>query len=176
MSSTLKKLLCWQCNCKKNTQNTHVFNHGFTLLELIIVCFLLGLTLSFTVPALRSSLIFDDLRESARKITGMISEVRELAERTNTRYILYLSSSEGKIWYAEAKNNEAETASYLWPHSVSLDYVLLDDERPESLENIAVPVNAKGQIKQLVMKLESTEGQALTLQFYTFLRSAKIQK
>ena len=46
---------------------------GFTLLELIIVCLLITVSLAFSVPNLRQALVIDQLAANSRKIMALIS-------------------------------------------------------------------------------------------------------
>ena len=47
-------------------------SRGFTLLELMVVMVLLTLVSAFAMPALRSSLFTDQLKATARKLTGLV--------------------------------------------------------------------------------------------------------
>ena len=54
---------------------------AFTLVELLVVCLLISLTLAVSVPALRDTLLTDQLKATSRKIIGAIRERREEAVR-----------------------------------------------------------------------------------------------
>ena len=56
--------------------------HGFTLLELLIVAILISIMLAVSVPAFRNSLFTDPLKLSARQVIGTIREARQRAVST----------------------------------------------------------------------------------------------
>ncbi|NLA75782.1 MAG: prepilin-type N-terminal cleavage/methylation domain-containing protein, partial [Deltaproteobacteria bacterium] len=49
---------------------------GFTLLEITIVMFLAGLFLSITIPAVRETLLHDNLKTASRTLVATITKVR----------------------------------------------------------------------------------------------------
>ena len=45
---------------------------GYTLIELIVVIVLIGLTLTLTIPRLQYAIVTDDLKATTRRMVGMI--------------------------------------------------------------------------------------------------------
>ena len=71
---------------------------GFTLIELAMVIFLLGMFLSLTVPRLRDAALKDSLKNSSRKLIGYITEVRSMAIRDHIDYYLMLDLDSNQLW------------------------------------------------------------------------------
>ncbi len=91
---------------------------GFTLIELIVVCTLVGLFLVLAVPSVRDGFLDDPLEKNARKITGMFLELRATAARTGTEYVLHISPSENFLWYH--KNNRVDEENQAGEETVKL--------------------------------------------------------
>lgn len=89
-------------------------HRGFTLLELIIVCLLITISLAVSVPSLRQALVVDELAASSRKIIAMIREARTVAANTQQPQLLYIDIDKGRIWFTpdtpsarlDQKNNQ----------------------------------------------------------------------
>lgn len=81
---------------------------GFTLLELIVVCTLIGIMLTISVPSLRSAFSTNPLKSTARQVVGVINEVRQTAVRNQEPYHLYISQLENRIWYEKAEDEKKD--------------------------------------------------------------------
>ena len=82
---------------------------GFTLLELIVVCALIGIMLSLSIPSFRTTFFSDPLKTTARRLIGLVNGVRELAVREQQPYLLHINQGEKRIWY-EREDKKEETA------------------------------------------------------------------
>jgi prepilin-type N-terminal cleavage/methylation domain-containing protein len=71
---------------------------GFSLIEVIIVLALLGLTTSLAVPALLSVLRPDGRHESVRAAHELLEAGRSLALERGTRVEIVLDSVTGRYW------------------------------------------------------------------------------
>jgi len=89
-----------------------VAERAFTLLELLVVCILLSIMLAISIPAFRSNLVSDPLREAARKITGVVREARHKAALSREGCFLIVELSEDRIGYEcpEPEKDEKTTA------------------------------------------------------------------
>lgn len=81
---------------------------GFTLLELIVVCVLIGIMLVVSVPSLRNTLLGDPLKTNSRKLIGLIRGVRDEAVRTQQPYYIYFDLDEHRVYHLPASADEAE--------------------------------------------------------------------
>ena len=57
---------------RMHPDNSSLEAAGFTLLELVVVMVLIGLTVGFAIPRIRTSLFTSQLKTTARKLTGLI--------------------------------------------------------------------------------------------------------
>ena len=57
------------------------WNKGFTLIELVVVIFLIGIVLSLTYPRIQDALLRDRLKTAARRMIGTIKEIKNNAVR-----------------------------------------------------------------------------------------------
>jgi prepilin-type N-terminal cleavage/methylation domain-containing protein len=71
---------------------------GFTLLELVLVMFLIGLVLSISMPRLGNFLFRSDLKSEARKLKSAVYLMRAKSISTNTYTILHFDLDENRYW------------------------------------------------------------------------------
>ena len=79
---------------------------GFTLLELLIVCLLISISLGLSLPSLRQSLITDQLAAGSRKVISLIQSGRSMAVRENEPYIIRQDPVNRTVWYEQAEIDE----------------------------------------------------------------------
>lgn len=82
--------------------------HGFTLLELLIVCLLISISLVLSVPSLRNSLVSDQLAAGSRKIISLVKSARNKAVTTRRPYLILFDPTEQRLWYREADADDTE--------------------------------------------------------------------
>lgn len=151
---------------------------GFTLLELIIVCALIGIMLTISVPSLRSTFFTNPLKSSARKVVGIINEVRQKAVRNQEPYKLHISQLENRIWYekAEAENedtieDELDTSSkkeLQLPDTVNLSKVWLQSSGVLSENKTTLWISKKGYMEQAAILLSDEFDNSLSVQLNPF--------
>ena len=78
-------------------------DNGFTLIELIVVCALIGILLVTGVPSFRQTLLTDPLGSSSRKMAGYVSEVRSKAARERKPYVIVINTGENTYHSSEAE-------------------------------------------------------------------------
>lgn len=71
---------------------------GFTLIELIVVIALLGLTLTFIIPSLKVPQSPDDPKDFPNWLSSQIARVKTRAYHEQQTYTLHLNLSEGRLW------------------------------------------------------------------------------
>lgn len=89
----------------------HSSQKGFTLLELLIVCLLISISLALSIPSLRSSLITDDLASGSRKIISLIKSGRAKAISEQKSYLIFYDPAERRLWYQQSDAKEEEVLS-----------------------------------------------------------------
>ena len=148
---------------------------GFTLLELIIVCALMGFLLAVSVPAFRDTLLDDPLRSGGRKMIGYIQGVREKSVREQQPYLLFFDIDGRRVYHLTESDAGAES------HDLTGKNIL---ELPENVKiadvwskrfgtvNSGVPelwISRQGYIDRSVIHLESKDGETVSLVLETFL-------
>ena len=152
---------------------------GFTLIELIVVTFLIGIMLSISIPSLRNTFFTDPLKASTRQIIGLVTGVREAAARSQQPYLLHISPMDNRIWYEkevkEEENQENDTlqaAELLLPEAVKITEVLVSDDDGSSLDQIVIWISKQGFIADTIIRIEDNDGNHLNVRFYPFLDPA----
>lgn len=155
---------------------------GFTLLELIVVIFLIGLLLVVSVPALRDNLLNDPLRSAGRKLIGYVGGVRELVVRQQKPYHIYIDLDENRLWYLP--EDQAGTDQDDPPEKVQLNLpgdVELRDIWVRSSGNISRGVHElwlsrQGYVDKTVIRLEDGDGETLSFVLHPFLPEIEIRE
>ena len=160
---------------------------GFTLLELIVVCTLIGIMLSFSVPSLRMALFSDPLKSTARNLIGLTNGVRQLAIRQQQPYLLHIDESEKRIWFdQEVKSETVETEeteefkdrrgkALRLPETVSITGVWVAEDR-RTQDQTELWISKQGYMERTRIGLEDDEGNRLVVQFYPFLDAATVDE
>ena len=155
-------------------------NRGFTLLELIVVCFLIGIMLSIGAPSLRNAFFTNPLKSSARQMIGAINEVRQKAVRSQEPYYFHLSQIENRVWYEKATaNTEAEedlteddfdsdTQELQLPDSIRLTKIWIQDNGVSSKGETTLYISKKGYMEQAAIQLSDESGNSLSVRCNPF--------
>ena len=164
---------------------------GFTLLELIVVCALIGIMLSFSVPSLRMTLFSDPLKSTARNLIGLVNGVRELAVRHQQPYLLHISEAEKRIWYEMENNNEANNEAekennheaekredrrgqeLVLPETVEISGMWIGGVE-SSEDRKVIWISKQGYIQRTRIRIEDKDGKHLNIQFFPFLDSVTV--
>ncbi len=154
---------------------------GFTLIELIVVTFLIGIMLSVSIPSLRDTFLNDPLKATARKVIGLVNGVRELAVRTQQPYLLHISLLENRIWFEKDvtgekdKNTETSQERQLsFPESVTITGLWLGGDETSAEGDSVVWISKKGYLNDTIIRIEDDAGNHLNVQFYPFLDPALV--
>ncbi|MCP4680993.1 MAG: prepilin-type N-terminal cleavage/methylation domain-containing protein, partial [Desulfobacterales bacterium] len=62
---------------------------GYTLIELVVVVLLIGMTMGLTTPRFREAVLTDPLKGATRKMVGIIKGIRSEAIQRHKAYSLY---------------------------------------------------------------------------------------
>ena len=153
-------------------------NKGFTLLELIVVCVLIGIMLTISVPSMRSTFFTNPLKSTARQLVGLINEVRQTAVRNQQAYQLYFSQLENRVWYEKDvleedtlsidEENVMQKQEIQFPASVTIANVWLHSSGVTSEEQTSVWISKKGYMDQAAIQLSENGGDSLTIKLNPF--------
>ncbi|EKD37310.1 MAG: hypothetical protein ACD_75C01178G0002 [uncultured bacterium] len=157
---------------------------GFTLLELIVVCTLIGIMLSFSVPSLRMALFSDPLKSTARNLIGLTNGVRQLAIRQQQPYLLHIDESEKRIWFDQEVKSETKETQELktprekqlrLPETVSITGIWVAEDR-RTQDQTELWISKQGYMERTRIGLEDDQGNRLVVQFYPFLDAATVDE
>ncbi len=126
MRNEKKRVLIF--NPKSEIRNPQ--SKGFTLLELMLVVFVLGIAALFVFPRL-SSFGSGDLKWTSRHFAGLIQHVAQESSTTKQTYRLYFNLENGAYWVAALQENgefvettDPMTARRVLPKEISFDDVV----------------------------------------------------
>ncbi len=148
-------------------------SRGFTLIELTVVIFLIGLMFSIAVPKIREIILTDDLQKTVNYISNKSRELQSEALRSNVDYILVFDIEKRIFWvYSTDMTSEAisdaKNHQYQMPEGVTIaDIYYLRGEKQVSGE-ATIKFFKGGYVQPAVLHL-SKEGRSFTLIFEPFL-------
>ena len=160
---------------KKNTN----FEHGFTLLELLIVCLLISISLAITIPSLRLPGLTDELGADGRKLISIVREVKEKAVADRQPYLLHFDTMAKRIWFEKVNGKKSEndnSPGLVLADSVNLEDVLTLPAKKSDSSEITLWINEQGYSKQAVIQLSDDNGEYLSLEIAPFVSEIKLHE
>ena len=152
-------------------------NKGFTLIELSVVVFLVGLMLLIAVPRVRDTILSDSLKTTVNRLTNMTRELRSEAVRNQVDYILHIDIDKNLVWThsedmtPEAKDEEKKRAFVLSEEVTIRDVSLFGKEKITDGEAL-IKISRKDYMSPAVLHLGRKE-QHFTLVFEPFLNTVR---
>lgn len=141
--------------------------HGFTLLELLVVSALIAIMLAVSVPAFRTSLFTDQLRQAARSAIGTINEVRQAARGSRNGCFIDINISASQLSYdcpeppvegeTEESGEDKPARITKLPPAVRIASLWKGAEENVTSGNVSVWINQNGQMEQLIINLTDGE-------------------
>lgn len=157
---------------------------GFTLLELIVVCALMGLLLMSGVPAFRQAVIDDSLRSDSRKLIGYVKTVREKGLREQRSYLLFLDLAENRVYHRLEKPEKSEKDKDLKQEEKSILH-LADDVRIRDLWThsggtvdsglVELWISRQGYLDRSIIHLENKDGDGVSLLLSPFVPDIEVR-
>jgi len=146
---------------------------GFTLIELIVVVVLIGLTMGLTMPRFRQTLLFDHLKTSTRQLAGLINSLSQEAVRENEDYFLYFDLSENLYWTEKAGTTAegrllAKEKAVELPEDVEILDVWKKGEEKSNTGEVSIMITKKGYLQPSAIHLGTDGGRVFTLSLKTF--------
>ena len=156
-------------------------NHGFTLIELIVVISLIGIMFFFTLPRFQDFLLTNPTKKTTRWIIGTVKNLREQAQRDGKRYSLHISMDSNKMWITNESMSEEELENTAQNgYTLPSDVRLLDVEFPEkgkiSVGEAGISFYNKGYSDKAMIHLESDDAGNLTCLIEPFLPALKLHE
>ncbi len=152
---------------------------GFTLLELLIVCLLISISLTLAIPSLRSSLVTDELGSGSRKLISLIKSCRAKATSQHKAFRIHYDTAEGKVWYQPAETEENETlvphSSITLPPGVRIQEIKQATARnKQNFSKTGIWVSREGYMDKTAIRLADTKNRSLSLLISPFLPTIKV--
>lgn len=152
---------------------------GFTLIELVVVVLLIGLTMVLSVPRLRYAMLTDDLRGTVRRMVGTVRTLRNEAIREQKAYALHFDLESNRLWADSAdmtdeERIEAHQKAFQLPKGVRVLDVWRSGKGKEVAGEAVIRFTKKGYMEQSVIHLGAEDGRRFTLIFSPFLRRVKV--
>ena len=156
---------------------------GFTLLELALVMFLIGLVLSISMPRLGNFLFKTDLKSVARSLKSVVYLMRSKSISTNTYTILHFDLDQNLYWgTAESKakqpNDTPEETSVVSPIKLPLGIRFVDAGNINSVKKtfgvLTSAFNPKGMFEETVLHMADKDENVMTVIINAFTGSFMI--
>ena len=152
--------------------------NGYTLVELAVVVFLLGLMLFLAVPRVRENLVGDGIRTTVRRLVGAVRELRADAIREQMDYVLHLDLNSHAFWtysldMTPEKRDEKKRAAFHFPEGVIIADVSQIGVEKKSDGEITVKFFKKGHVQPTVIHLKKDD-RYFTLALFPFSSSVKV--
>jgi len=168
---------CSQPSAFSLQPNQPASSKGFTLIELSVVVFLIGLMLLIAVPKVRDTMLSDGLKTTVNHLTGTARELRSDAVRNQVDYILHLDIDNSLVWAhsadmtAEARD-EMKKRAFNLPDEVKITDICLSGKEKVTDGEALIMFSRKDYMHPAVVHLAQND-QRFTLVFEPFLSSVR---
>jgi len=158
-------------------QSNH--SRGFTLIEILVVMVLISLVTAFTIPSIRTSLFSDQLKATARRLVGFVTEVSQNAVSNQSEYRISFDLEENHVWATPeaAKNKQEEEVKEIKlevPESVRIVDVVSASSDKNSQGTATLFLSKKGYIDKTAIHLRSDDGRDMTIILSPFMGVIRI--
>lgn len=156
-------------------------NHGFTLLELIVVCVLIGIMLTLATPVLKDQVFSDPLKSTLRKFTLLVRATRDKA-LSEQRFCTLRFNNSDKRFIAELHTTKAsaepseilEINSFTLPETITLTEVEQGQSTTLAVDNFVLWIGPQGHMQPTALHFTNTEGEEMSVLLEPLLITAKI--
>ena len=151
--------------------------HGYTLIELALVVFLLGLMLFLAVPKVRESLIKDELASSVRRTVGVVRGLRADAVREQLDYVLQLDLKNNAFWtysldMTPEKKAERKASAFRFPEGVRITDIVQSGLGTKTDGEVTIKFYKQGHVQPTVIHL-ARDDRSATIILAPFLSTIK---
>ena len=150
---------------------------GYTLIELTVVMFLIGVMLFLAAPRVRSTLLDDGLESVVRYLAGVARELRNESVREQLDYVLHIDLDGGMIWTYAAdmtpeKRAERQKGAFRLPANVKVADVSRTGQEKQKDGEATIIFFRKGYVQPAVVHLAQGD-RFYTIAFQPFLNAVK---
>ncbi|MCP4683153.1 MAG: prepilin-type N-terminal cleavage/methylation domain-containing protein [Desulfobacterales bacterium] len=152
---------------------------GYTLIELVVVVLLIGMTMGLTIPRFRQAVLTDPLKGATRKMVGIIKGIRSEAIQRHKVYSLYFDLESDLFWIepddiGEEERELVRSKAASLPGDVRVRDVRINGKGKKTVGEAAIRFNEKGYIQGSLIHLNSADGREFTLMLSPFLGKVKV--
>ena len=152
---------------------------GFTLVEMIVVVFILGMLLFVSIPRFQQALMDDDIRSAARWIVSVKRLLSQQAADTGVTHILHLDTTAGLAWITmagmpEEEMNRARDDAKAFGRDVSIREVLFPGGRGVTAGAADIRFFGAGYSDKALIRLRDADDREITIFIEPFLDEAGV--
>jgi general secretion pathway protein H len=152
---------------------------AYTLIELTVVMFLIGLMLALTIPRIQYAFLSDDLKTATRRMVGTIKTLREKAIREQKAFKLYLDMESNRYWdesngMTEDERSEKRDNAPVLPGNVQIIDVSRRGKGKKSVGDAVIRFSKKGYVEHAVVHLGTKNDSVRALVLSPFLGTVKV--
>jgi prepilin-type N-terminal cleavage/methylation domain-containing protein len=152
---------------------------GFTLIEMTMVIFLMGIILSIALPRLRDVALSDNLKNTVRTMNSTVKEIRYQAIKDNREYLLKFDFESKAFWsdspsLTEVKRALARENSISLPSDVNVIDISFKDGEKKTAGEVSISFSKEGYISPSVIHLGADDGRRFTYILRPFLGDTDI--
>ena len=153
-------------------------NHGFTLIEIIVVMVIISTIVFFSIPRLQSNLFFDQTKKVSRWIYVKVRDLKEISIREKKDYILHVDLDTNSFRMSRQSMDEEDTIKKrLPPYNLPEGVRILDVEFPYnqviSTGSVDVMFYAKGYSDKALIHLTDENDRRISFLIEPFLPTVK---
>ena len=158
-------------------------DRGFTLLELILVLVLIGISTSLVLPRVGEFLFTDPLKAAARGLTGLIGRASQLAQQRQAPYLLKYIERDRRFVVEPEIPADAERTERSGPEragelrlqgQVGVRDIWSWDSGGRSVGDLSIRFTAAGYVEPTVIHLREGGDRDLSLVLSPFLGTIQI--
>ncbi len=157
--------------------------YAFTLVEIIAVISLIGITLFFAAPRLEGFLFRDESRTVSRWIILNVADLKKKSVQTHQQFVLYIDLDSNSLWIDIASGNalsdenvlsETRQQTFELPPGFRINSVLFPPDRRISSGAAAVAFYPNGYSDRAVIHLTDRQNQRKSYIIEAFLPNVSI--
>ena len=151
---------------------------AYTLVELAIVVFLIGLMLVLAIPRVQHSVLRDDLKSATLRMVGVVREMRDMAVRNQKGFRLHFDMESNQYWVEwdpmtiEEREEARKHASNL-PGDIRVLDVYCRGIGKKEMGEAVIHFTKKGYMEQAVIHLGVNQERAHTIVLSPFVGTVK---
>jgi len=152
------------------------------MVELLVVMVIISLVTAFAMPALRSTLFSDQLKATARRLIGFVTEVSQDAVSKQAEYVVNFDMEQNTVSalplaLVSGENDESKEKKekrLVIPESVKVVDVTSASGGKNAMGTSTLYFSKKGYVDKTAIHLRSDDGRDMTVVLSPFLGVIKV--